>query len=126
MVCYKVNLYKNYDQLNERNEQVGQVIVERKENGIVKEMFTQNEIRAYLTADKPDEAGNILFLPHYDDQKGIDEEIAEDGFSLFVVNEDLTEENEATKEDLDYYRDYPERYTYNQIMTEKNEKGLSK
>jgi len=44
----------------------------------------------------------------------------------FEEEEDLTEENEATKEDLDYYRDYPERYTYNQIMTEKNKKGLSK
>lgn len=114
MVC-KVNLYKNTNPLEVTKEKLGIVLVEQHKDGRITELFSNDELNVYVTADQKGHQGETLYFPDHEYRERVNEEIEEKGYSLYVVFEEIDYDSEITREDLDYYMNNQKNYSYNKF-----------
>lgn len=112
MVC-KVNLYKNTNPLEVTKEKLGIVLVEQHKDGRITELFSNDELNVYVTADQKGHQGETLYFPDHEYRERVNEEIEEKGYSLYVVFEEIDYDSEITREDLNYYMSNQDSYLYN-------------
>ena len=112
MVC-KVNLYMNTNPVDITSKKLGKVLVEQHKDGRITELFSNDELNVYVTADQKGHHGEKLYFPDHDYKNNVDEDIKEKGYSLFVVFEEINSDSEITREDLDYYMSNQDGYLYN-------------